>query len=292
MLRIGTNFAPPAEYPPLVQQHIRTGHQPLAAWQAAGLDYIELALKSAHLDDASLSTHIEQLQHAGLGVHLHPYYEIRGFGTPSEARYLRQNLTQMLDIAHRAAQTQGYPVVINFHAASGAGTIPRETLHAQSVAFFDWLAEQATGLDVAVTVEHQLPPRPTDTWQRYGDHYTELLALHAAINQDNVRLCWDMGHSAMRSARYGDDLLPPPDFAAAVRHVHIHDVQHEIPADHRPIGDGETPLGNYLLSLAECGYAGDFTMEYDANEFFGADYTAFLTRSKAALMEILPPNWV
>ncbi len=286
-LRIGTNFAPKAEYPAPVEQHIRAGHHPLAGWLAAQLDYIELSLKTRHLDAESLHEDIRALHDNGLGVHLHPYYEIRGFDTPKEPGHMRSNLRAVLDIAAETARAQGFPVVMNFHAASGDGPTPRETLHTHSVAFFRWLLAEIADreAEIIITAEHQLPPRPTDAWQRYGDHYAELLALSDAVA--GLGLCWDMGHSAMRSARYSDPLMPPADFFGHVQHVHIHDVERAVPVDHRPIGAGDSPLKDYLAGLMTT-YTGDFTMEYDAREFLGPAYAGFLQQSRQNLLRRMP----
>lgn len=284
---IGTNFPTTAEYSPTIQKLTRRGLDPAEMIAAAGLAYVELALHHDQVDRASLETDIEHWLAAGVQINMHPYYRCAGFGTNSENRHLRPSMQTVLTVAGQVAQQQGRAVVLNFHAASGGGHIPRATLLAQSNAFNQWLVETADTLnaDVIITTEHQLPTKPSSTWQRFGDTYDELLAM--MFEHPKFGTCWDMGHSAMGHVLRGADLLPPHAFPATVKHIHCHDVDFAAAKDHRRIGTGDSPLGDYLRLLP--GYDGCLTMEYSADEFFGDDYTAFLLASKDALLSLLHP---
>jgi hypothetical protein len=62
------------------------------------------------------------------------------------------------------------------------------------------------------------------------------MRLKTDIPHEKFHICWDVGHSTMKTAHYGDDLHPPAEFLPLVGHVHIHDVDMSTPNDHRPQG--------------------------------------------------------
>ncbi len=288
---IGTNFPNTAEYSRTLKKHVESGLDPVRAFVEAELNYVELSLKHVSFDRAAFEADIQRLHEHGLQVNLHPYFNCQGFGSTDEHPRLRESMKTVLQIAHHAAQDEGRRVVINLHAASGRksfqGKNDREKLVEQSIAFHQWLMEAANGLDVQITTEHQLPPSPQEGTIRIGDSFDELLTLRAATPHDQFHICWDMGHSAMRNAFYHADLYPPHELVTLVRHVHIHDVNFDTPVDHRPIGTAGSPLQDFVQSLLHSGYTGGFTMEYQADEFFGESYADFLRQSKAALISLV-----
>lgn len=283
---IGTNFPIRSEYSPTLRGLIDAQHDPFKAFAAAELDYVELAQRQDRLNLAALRADVDALHERGLQVNLHPYYRCRDFGTPAELPHLRPNVRAVLEIAEEIAQAEGRQVVVNFHAASGYAS--REGLLAHSYAFHDWLMEtvHAMHANVLITTEHQLPPKVGDGYQRIGDRFSDLLDLRAHQPDPHFFVCWDMGHSAMRHAYYGDALHPPAELLPLVKHVHIHDVDFSQPKDHRLIGTGDSPLQAFVTGLLAAGYGGGFTMEYDPDEFFGAEYADFLRRSKSALLHL------
>lgn len=285
---IGTNFPIRSEYTTIIQDRIAAVGEPFDAFEAAELDYVELALTNElDLDSAALQADIDDLHQRGLLVNMHPYYHCRGFGTDAEHPSLRPNLEAALHIAQETAQHEGRPITLNFHAAAG-GTdrFTRAQYLAQSIAFFDWLMEVADTLDVFITAEHQLPPKPNSSYVRIGDSFTELMRLKTDIPHEKFHICWDMGHSTMKTAHYGDDPHPPAEFLPLVRHVHIHDVDMDKPDDHRLIGSGGALLTDHVHALLDAGYDGAFTMEYAASEFFGPRYADFLRESRANMLNL------
>jgi sugar phosphate isomerase/epimerase len=286
---IGTNFPIRSEYSTRLEDRIAAGNDPFAAFETAELDYVELALTDEHgLDADALQADIDELHRRGMVVNMHPYYHCRGFGTDAEIPTLRDNLQEALRIAHQTAQHEGRTITLNFHAAAGGtDTFTRAQYLAQSTAFFGWLMEVADKLDVIITAEHQLPPKPGTNYVRIGDSFTELMRLKTDIPHEKFHICWDVGHSTMKTAHYGDDLHPPAEFLPLVGHVHIHDVDMSTPNDHRPISSADAPLADYVAALLGAGYDGSFTMEYAANEFFGPLYADFLRESRANLLKLI-----
>ncbi|HLA43316.1 MAG TPA: TIM barrel protein, partial [Aggregatilineales bacterium] len=185
-------------------------------------------------------------------------------------------------------------VNINFHAASGGAAAGRNSLLRQSHAFNCWLIETVERLnaDVMITTEHQLPPKSDSTYFRIGDNFPELIEMVAYVDHDRFASCWDMGHSMMRVARYDIETNPPDKYLPLVKHVHIHDVDMTAESDHRPIGTADSPLSIFVALLLDVGYAGAFTMEYQASEFFRGDYVDFLRRSKNALLQLAGVNTI
>lgn len=283
---IGTNFPIRSEYSYKLEDHIAAGNDPFEAFEAAGLDFVELALTDERgFNRSALQADVDELHQRGMLVNMHPYYHCAGFGTDNETASLRPNLQAMLEVAHETAQHEGRAINLNFHAASGPGN--RAELLTQSHAFFHWLMEQVAQRDVIITAEHQLPPKRSSSYVRIGDHFDELLALKSKNEHERFQICWDMGHSMMRTAHFGDDPLPPSELLPLVKHVHIHDVDMQEPKDHRLIGSADSPLTDLLGGLLSAGYDGSFTMEYNANEFFGPLYADFLSKSRAELLELI-----
>jgi sugar phosphate isomerase/epimerase len=285
-LIIGTNFPIRSEYSHKLEDHIAAGNDPFEAFEAAGLDFVELALTDERgLNRSALQADVDELHRRGMRVNMHPYYHCAGFGTNSETASLRPNLQAMLQVAADTAQHEGRAINLNFHAASGPGQ--RATLLTQSHDFFHWLMDASDGMNVIITAEHQLPPKRSSSYVRIGDHFDELLMLKSKNEHESFQICWDMGHSMMRTAHFGDDPLPPSELLPLVRHVHIHDVDMSQPDDHRLIGSADSPLTDLLGGLLSTGYDGSFTMEYSANEFFGPLYANFLSKSHAELQKLI-----
>lgn len=288
---IGTNFPNSAEYNSTIKRLIQQGNDPFAAFAEAEMNYVELSIRHNTVDRSALTNDVQKLHAVGVQVNLHPYFNCQGFGI-SDSTSLKNNMSAVLEIAHDIAQQESRTVAINLHAASGRrgflGKEDRHPLIEQSNRFHGWLMETVDqrGFDVQITTEHQLPPAPSESTIRIGDSFDELLTLRAATPHERFHLCWDMGHSAMRNAFYDAALYPPHEFVRLVRHVHIHDVNFDQPIDHRPIGSAGSPLQDFVQSLLQAGYTGGFTMEYQADEFFGPQYKDFLKRSKAALLAL------
>lgn len=288
---IGTNFPNSAEYSQKIRKHMEQGINPFADFVEAELDYIELAIRHNSVDRLALEADVKKLHQHGLQVNIHPYFNCQGFGNSDDSR-LKDNMLAVLEIANTIAQDESRTVLINLHSASGrksfSGKEDRQPLIACSNAFHTWLMETVDKhhFDVQITTEHQLPPSPSEGKIRIGDSFDELLTLRASNPHDRFHLCWDMGHSAMKNAFYGASLYPPHEFVTLVRHVHIHDVEFNKPVDHRLIGSADSPLQDFVQSLLQVGYTGGFTMEYQVDEFFGADYADFLKKSKSALLAL------
>jgi len=284
---IGTNFPATAELSSDLKKKVSQGLDHFSMIATAGLDYIEFGLRKTNLNAEMFRADVKRLHELGLKLNIHPYYECRGFGTPSESSTLRQNIEQVFTIARDAAQYEGRPITLNFHAASGNNH--RQEMIEQSQQFNTWLVETADRLDadVIITTEHQLPPRlEQKNLQRIGDNFDELLTMVQATPHDNFGSCWDMGHSVMQHVQSHANVMPPQKYPTMVKHIHIHDVDFKIPKDHRLISTGQSPLANYLALLPT--YDGSITMEYSASEFFDIDYVEFLQASKTALMALLP----
>jgi len=284
---IGTNFPLRGEYNNKLQALIETSPDPTAAFAAAQLNYIELALKRNPLDREAVHQELDQLRQHGLQANFHPYYNCLNFGTDHEDASLRPRIITLLEIAQALAQAEGRPIVINFHAVSAFKTDSRPALFQQSHHFFEWMMETVAqhDADVIITAEHQLPPESESPKARIGDTFEELLALD--MNDDRFGFCWDMGHSVMGHLLHHAPLTPPTAFLTKVRHIHIHDVDFEQQLDHRLIGSGNSPLKDFIHLLKNVGYQDAFTMEYNVTEFYGENYTNFLHQSRQAMIALL-----
>lgn len=257
---------------------------------AAELDYVEISVKQHPLDTDSLQDYVDRLLDNGLGICMHPYYNCFGFAKGQEHERLRPDMQAVLGIARETTQRQGWPVVLNFHAAYSSHTASRIEMLADSHAFHNWLMDTVDTLnaDVIITTEHQLPAKNLKGRVRIGDNFNELLMMIERVTHSKFGICWDMGHSVMGTVRHERDIAPPEGFCESVKHVHIHDVSFEQVEDHRPIGTADSPLQDYLTRLMAAGYEGNFTMEYNPNEFFDESYTGFLQNSKANFLALLP----
>ncbi|NJL92271.1 MAG: sugar phosphate isomerase/epimerase [Anaerolineae bacterium] len=283
---IGTNFPTSAEYSARVRAWSEAEPGPMAAWRAAELDYIELAVKQRAFNWQVLERDVETLHANQLGVRLHPYFNPAGFGTSLESSALRSDILRLLQIARDIAQHEGRPAVINFHAASGTTATARQDLRTQSHDFYDWLlgVTPTYSSEIIITTEFQLPPKPGENILRIGDSFEELQVIKAALAHKHFGFCWDMGHATMRQLFYQANPLPATPFLREVKHVHIHDVDFASRNDHRLIGTGSAPLKQCVQALVRAGYAGGYTMEYHAEEMIAADYGDKLRRSRAALL--------
>jgi sugar phosphate isomerase/epimerase len=285
---IGTNFPHRAEYADDLQAKVESGQNPAHAMRDVELGYVELALKKNRLSREALQADIDFYQAAGLALFFHPYYECQGFGTTDENKALRPNLSLVLELAHTVGIAQNLPPTLNFHAASGRARHGREAMLEESIAFFSWLMAEVDrqGAEVVITVEFSLPRQ--GGWLHLCDNFDELRAVLAAIPHPRFGWCWDMGHSTMRYLMF-NEAFPLPDTAllTRLRHVHIHDVDFRLAKDHRRIGTGQAPLGQYLALIQNAGYQGGLTMEYDVQEFFDEAYVDFLMASHSELMSLL-----
>ncbi len=233
-----------------------------------GFEYVELSLTGA-LDEAAVLESCERIWTEGLLVDLHPYpkglHNCAFFERDPDNRCMR--LTERyLAIALEVAERQSAPTVLNFHPAEITSRTPpflgeRRELVARSKAFFGWIDEllNESGRRVLVTSELQCPPPAGEPdIALIGDTQEE--SVHVAEDRRNPRaICWDTGHGYLAHLRRSDPLIPPPEFARRVGHIHLHDVDGE--RDHVPIGHGQAPIREYCQLLASNGFDGDVTVE-------------------------------
>ncbi|MFP4418893.1 MAG: TIM barrel protein [Chitinispirillaceae bacterium] len=106
---------------------------------------------------------------------------------------------------------------------------------------------------------------------RPGDTYESVLNL---VENTNVEICWDAGHSWRSSLLKKQPPFPAADFLRKVGHVHLHDADGDERGwfdDHRPLDEGRSPWKQYLRMLFSHTYDSPFMLEVTIDSHF-CDY--------------------
>ena len=142
------------------------------------------------------------------------------------------------------------PAVIVVHGARSPSR-PQPALREDTAAFLQWLLARYPGLRPAL---ENLAPAAGVT--KIGSDRASLLGIVAEIGDPRLGICWDVGHD-LKAGQAGP---PPGAWLAAVRHVHIHDLD-ERGVDHYPLLYGRVEPRSCLRPLIGAGYAGIVTLE-------------------------------
>lgn len=94
------------------------------------------------------------------------------------------------------------------------------------------------------------------------------------VENTNVEICWDAGHSWRSSLLKKQPPFPAADFLRKVGHVHLHDADGDERGwfdDHRPLDEGRSPWKQYLRMLFSHTYDSPFMLEVTIDSHF-CDY--------------------
>lgn len=251
------------------------GPDPMSLYRAvrdAGLGFLEWPL-APRMDHDALWRLVNDAAEHGIRSHFHPYPEGEVDGSRFEDRSnnpCRRSLEEQLRFAHQVGLAGGYTPIVNLHAGNPEREGPlsvdlaaRERSLPRCAALFRWISRfrEAEGLRVQVTNEVQQAAGPSATFFRFGDRFSELLAM--VQDAPGIGLCWDMGHSTLNHGLWGGPeypLDPPAEMLALVRHVHLHDIDPS-GQDHLPLVYGAVDWPRYLPALRESGYTGAINLE-------------------------------
>jgi sugar phosphate isomerase/epimerase len=224
----------------------------LAPLQEAGLTVLEFTLHSEGDEWPSMQALAEECVAAGYRCHFHAPYQgqfnpYRFAGEQREA--LMALYAPALDLAERLAHEGGFAPALVIHGAHGVA--PLDELAEDTREFLAWILERTQH---ARPMLELLPPKPG--FVRLGETHEQVLEMVRRLDDARLGICWDLGHDVLQ----GYKALPPDDFLAGVRHVHIHDIN-DAQEDHFPLIYGNVPWEADLRALLAAGFAGAVVME-------------------------------
>ncbi len=158
-----------------------------------------------------------------------------------------------LVLAERLAGVGGASPALVIHGAHGITSLAE--LAEDTRQFLAWILEQTRRCRPMLEL---LPPKPG--FRRLGETHEQVLAMVRQIGDPRLGVCWDLGHDVLQ----GYTALPPADFLAAVRHVHIHDLN-DAGEDHFPLIYGHVPWQADLRALQAVGFAGAVVLEINGH---------------------------
>lgn len=211
-------------------------------------------------DGRALLEHARRCIAAGLCISLHPYSE-QSPANPAMFTLDADNPCwqfheRFLDLAAQIAQLQNRPTVINIHSAAHSEVLRSQQIE-RSVQFFrrcrQWCESQ--GGTARVVAELQIAPHRSESVQRIGDRYDELLEV---LQRSDIAACWDFGHAVMNHRNLDYELQPSEDFLDRVAHIHCHDIG---TSDHQPLIYGNVPWRDFLAQAAAHGFDGTVILE-------------------------------
>ncbi len=138
-------------------------------------------------------------------------------------------LCPALALAERLADEGGFSPALVIHGAHARR--PLTELADDTYAFLDWVLRQTRRCRPMLEL---LPPKPG--FIRLGETHDQVAEMVARVGEPRLGICWDLGHDVLQ----GYTALPPADFLAGVRHVHIHDIN-DAREDHFPLIYGNVP---------------------------------------------------
>ena len=224
----------------------------LAPLETAGMRVLEFTLHPEGDEWLPMQALAERCVRAGYRCHFHaPYHDPfnpAGFASARRAQ-VEQLYAPTIEMAERLARESQFNAAFVINGARG--TAPREGLIEDTRQFLAWTLEQTRHVRPMLEL---LPPAAG--LNKVGDTRDEVLAIVREFDNLRLGLCWDLGHDAFIG--YSD--VPRADFLAAVRHVHIHDLN-AAREDHFPLVFGNVPWQADLRALMNVGYTGAVVLE-------------------------------
>ena len=217
-----------------------------------GVDSIELQGVGPGSFDLPLLTAMRRIANAGMEVTFHSYLPP---ATQCDAPSI--------------AATPPLPESIRFLQSRDARPIMVVHAHADSHATPNALARSSIqGLEALIGGfhRHDIPIRVALEINRYhgvdgpGVTYGGLLDIVEPFADDDVGLCWDMGHTQSSVLQERLPPVPPPEFVARVIHSHVHDLSADGDT-HWPLAEDCSHLRSGIDLLEAKGYTGIFNLE-------------------------------
>ncbi len=223
----------------------------LAELKAAGLAPIEIQGLPPTLQSDILVGALERVYEAGLGITFHSQLPAWELGQP-------------LPKFHEPS-----PAVVA--ALQRFGTIIPAVVHAYTSREQDWdlLVKRSIEAIRAMATfykTHDVPLRVALEINRFKGavtpdvRYEGILEMADSFEEDELGLCWDMGHTQSSIMQRQLPIVPPQDFVNQVIHTHMHDIG-ENGRTHFPLVSACDHLKNGIQRLTASGYSGVYNLE-------------------------------
>jgi sugar phosphate isomerase/epimerase len=231
-----------------------------------GITFVDLGI-TAQTDEPLILGLAEVFADAGLFISLD--FQYGSFSSEPFNSHCTQLLTERLRIAQSVANITKVPVPYVFHCDLSNSMVNKKSQELLSGAknIFTWIDKMIVEQygDVVVLCESwNLSIEP----EKQNEYWQNCLTL---IEETNLGICWDFGHSWLVSNRIDNQRFPGESFLARVDHVHAYDthINGSDQPDHLPLEDGTVPWREYCSLLARHDYDSTIVLKVDPLYYHG-----------------------
>jgi len=226
----------------------------LTAVKNEGIQSVELrALFPEHKPSDALKM-AENVWKNGMQITVHSFIS-------SEETAVEDVLNPVSEILKNLKQES---LTITLHAIKNKDFPEVETSPVPTINALKKLAEAIKDLPVTIALENNRKKKDDDP----GNSWDKVLDIVKAVDNEKVKICWDMGHHYYNCQISEDDdfLVPSDEFLKRVAHTHIHGVVNN--TTHYDLDETNLPLEKYLNALNKY-YKGVYNLELTPDYWAG-----------------------
>ncbi len=227
----------------------------LTAVKNSGVDSVELRVLFANQDPQEALVTAEKIWAHGMEITVHGMMD-------SEETAVEDVLNPVSEILKNLKQDK---LNITVHAIKNKEFPEVETSPIPTINALKKLAEKIKDLPVVIALENNRKKKDDDP----GNCTEKVLEMVKAVDNDKIKICWDMGHHYYNCKAFTDDefALPSEEFLERVVHTHIHGLVDG--KTHYDLNETNLPLEKYLKAMNK-NFSGVYNLELTPN--FWSDY--------------------
>ncbi len=218
----------------------------LSAVKNEGVESIELRAFFPNQDPTEALKMAETVWSHGMKITVHGFMD-------SEETAVQDVLGPVSEIIKNLKQDS---LTITVHAVKNKDYPDVETSPVPTINALKKIAEKIKDLPVIIALENNRKRKDDDP----GNSCEKVLEIVKAVDNDKVKLCWDMGHHYYNSQTFPerDSAIPSEEFLKRVVHTHIHGLVNN--TTHFDLDETNLPLEKYLTAVDKY-FSGVYNLE-------------------------------
>jgi len=236
----------------IIKSRIGPNKELLQLLKDSGITHIELRHRYKKISDEGMVRSVSVIKEFGLSLSIH------GEALPEPKNFSFMKLFPWYRIVNDIFS--GENIIVTFHPYINNGT--EKKLAETTVEIFSLLLRQKEYPAYTYALENQ-------RFKGYEDpaiSFDGTVAIVQSIPEQNIGICWDMGHSFSNTVNFNHPQFPSEDFLSRVIHTHIHDLG---PGGrtHWPFKENKVPLKENIRLLHSSNYPGAYNLELSFDRF-------------------------
>ncbi|MBF9017597.1 MULTISPECIES: sugar phosphate isomerase/epimerase [unclassified Oceanispirochaeta] len=227
-----------------------------------GVSSIELRHLHKSLSETDMSRAFSLLGEAGVAITIHSE------DPPDSDNWSISNLFPWFKILENGHSIDQKRIVIALHPLTKKGSGSVEEMREGTIKMILKLMKKEVGWnhDYHFSLENQRVKGLIDPCTSFDT----VLDVWQAVNNNDLGICWDMGHGYANYLKNDHSLIPSEEFLNLTTHTHIHDLGPG-GATHWPFLTETVPLDRFIGLLRDKNYKGTFNLELSFDRFIDVE---------------------